>query len=90
MALLSTSFRRIQKVFFDRFENLLPFYPSDDTQIVAIHRLVGEGVVLTDQLVGSVVLVGDRGAPSSDRGYVPVVVVRIGVGRVAAVLVRGQ
>ena len=54
------------------------------------HRLVGELVVLPDQLVCAVVLVGDEGAPPSDRGYVPVVVVGVFIGVVAAVLVRGQ
>ena len=48
---------------------------------------LGEFVVLPDQLVGAVVLVGDGGAAPGDRGYVPVVVVGVGVGRVAAVLV---
>ena len=52
------------------------------------HRLVREGVVLPDQFVCAVVLVGDEGAPPSDRGYVPVVVV--GVGCVVAVLVAVQ
>ena len=50
---------------------------------------LGEPVVLPDQLVGSVVLVGDRSASPGDRGYVPVVVICVGVGRVAAVLVAG-
>ena len=54
------------------------------------HRLIGELVVLPDQLVGAVVLVGDGSRPLSDRGYVPVVVVGVCVGIVAAVLVRGQ
>ena len=49
---------------------------------------LGEPVVLSDQLVGSVVLVRDRGAPSGDRGYVPVVVVRVRVRCVATVLVQ--
>ena len=40
------------------------------------------------QLILSIVLVGDEGRPLGDRGYVPIVVV--GIGRVAAVLVRGQ
>lgn len=35
---------------------------------------LGEFVVLPDQLVGAVVLVGDGGRPPGDRGYVPVVV----------------
>ena len=54
------------------------------------HRLVGELVVLPDQLVGSVVLVGDGSRPPGDRGYVPVVVVGVGIGVVAPVLVAGQ
>ena len=54
------------------------------------HRLVGEPVVLPDQLVCTVVLVGYGSASPGDRGYVPVVVVGVGVGRVAAVLVAGQ
>ena len=49
-------------------------------------RYIIESVVLPDQLVGTVILVGDGSRPLSDRGYVPVVV----VGVVAAVLVRGQ
>ena len=58
-------------------------------QVVGIrHRLIGEPVVLPDQLVCAVVLVGDEGAPPSDRGYVPVVVVGVGIGVVAPVLVR--
>ena len=43
------------------------------------HCLVGELVVLPDQLVGAVVLVRDGGASPGDRGYVPVIVVRIGI-----------
>ncbi len=39
------------------------------------HRLIGELVVLPDQLVRAVVLVGDGGAAPGDRGYAPVVVV---------------
>ena len=50
------------------------------------HRLIREPVVLTDQLVGSVVFIGNGGRPSGDRGYVPVVVVSVGIGVVAAVL----
>ena len=41
------------------------------------HCLVGELVVLPDQLVGSVVFIGDGGRPPGDRGYVPVVVVGV-------------
>ena len=48
---------------------------------------IGELVVLPDQLVGSVVLVGDGSRPLGDRGYVPVVVVGVFVGRITAVLV---
>ena len=54
------------------------------------HCLVGELVVLPDQLVRAVVLVGDGGASPGDGGYVPVVVVGVFVGVVAAVLVCGQ
>ncbi len=54
------------------------------------HRLVGELVVLPDQFVGPVVLVGDGGAPPGDGGYVPVVVVSVGVGRVAADIIAGE
>ena len=35
---------------------------------------LGEPVVLPNQLVGTVILVGDGSRPLSDRGYVPVVV----------------
>ena len=49
-------------------------------QIVGIrHRLVGEPVVLPDQLVGTVVFIGNGGRPPGDRGYVPVVVVGMSV-----------
>ena len=41
------------------------------------HRLVREGVVLPDQRVGAIVLVGDGSRTLSDRGYVPVVVVGV-------------
>ena len=58
--------------------------------ILVGHRLVGEPVVLPDQLVGAVIRIGDRDGAPGDRGYVPVVVVGVGVGRVAAVLVAGQ
>ena len=54
------------------------------------HCLVGELVVLPDQLIGAVVLVGDGGRPPGDGGYVPVVVVGVFIGVVAAVLVGGQ
>ena len=50
-------------------------------------RYIIESVVLPDQLVRAVVFIGDGSHPLSDRGYVPVVVV--GVGVVAAVPVRG-
>ena len=60
-------------------------------QVVGIgHRLVREGVVLPDQLVRAVVFIGDRGASLRDLGYVPVVVVVVDVGRVAAVLIADQ
>ena len=51
------------------------------------HCLVGELVVLPDQFVGSVVFIGDRSRPLGDRGYVPVVVVGLFVGVVAAILI---
>ena len=51
------------------------------------HRLVGELVVLPDQFVCAVVLVGDGGRPPGDGGYVPVVVVGVFVRVVIAVLV---
>ena len=51
---------------------------------------VGVLVVLPDQLVGTVVLVGDGGRSPGDLGYVPVVVVGVGIGVVAPVLVAGQ
>ena len=54
------------------------------------HRLVGEAIVLPDQLVCAVVLVGYGSASPGDRGYVPAVVVGVGVGRVAVVLVCEQ
>ena len=41
------------------------------------HRLVGELVVLPDQLIGPVVLVGDGTAPPGDGANVPVVVVGV-------------
>ena len=50
-------------------------------------RYIGESVVLPDQLVGAVVLVGDGSRPLGDRGYVPVVVVGVFVRVVIAVLV---
>lgn len=50
-------------------------------------RADGEAVCFPDQLIGTVVLVRDGSRPLSDRGYVPVIVVGVGVGRVAAVLV---
>ena len=58
--------------------------------ILARRRLVGELVVFSHQLVGSVVLVCGRDAPPGDRGYVPVVVVGVFADRVAAVLVCDQ
>ena len=48
-------------------------------------RYIGESVVLPDQLVGPVVLVGDGSRPLGYGGYVPVVVVGVFVGVVAAV-----
>lgn len=51
---------------------------------------IGEAVVLPDQLVGPVVLVGDRGASLRDLGNVPIVVVGVSVGGVAAVLIADQ
>ena len=53
-------------------------------------RYIIESVVLSDQLVGAVVLVGDRHcAVPGDGGYVPVVIVGVGVGRIALVPMRG-
>ena len=45
---------------------------------------LGGPVVLLEQLVGPVVLVGDGGAPPGDGANVPIVVVS--AGRVAAIL----
>ena len=60
-------------------------------QVVGIrHRLVGELVVLPDQLVRAIVLVGDGSRSLSDRGYVPVVVVSEGIDVAAAILVQGH
>ena len=57
-------------------------------------RCTSESFAPPYQLILSIVLVGDEGRPLGDplgdRGYVPVVVVDVGVGRVAAVLVCGQ
>ena len=47
----------------------------------------GELDVFPNQLVGTVVLVGDRGAFPGNGGYVPVVVVDIFTDVVSAVLV---
>lgn len=41
------------------------------------HCLVGEPIVLPDQLVGPVVLVGDGGTSPGDGSYVPVAVVGV-------------
>ena len=49
-----------------------------------------EAVVLPDELVGPVVLVGDGGGAPGNGGDVPVVVVGVGVRRVASVLVGGK
>lgn len=51
------------------------------------HCLVGEAVVLPDQFIGAVVLVGDRHrAVSGDGGYDPVVVVGVSIRVAFAVL----
>lgn len=50
------------------------------------HCLVGEPVVLPDQFVGSVVLVGDGSRPLGDRGHVPIVIVGVGVRVIAPIL----
>lgn len=60
-------------------------------QIVGIgHCLDGELVVIPGQLVGTVVFIGNGYGSPGYGGYVPVVVVGIGIGRVVAVLVGGQ
>lgn len=51
---------------------------------------LGEPVVLPNQLVGTVILVGDGSRPLSDRGYAPIVVVSEGIDVVAAILVQGH
>ncbi len=48
---------------------------------------ISEPTGVSGQFVGPVVRIGDEGAPLGDRGYVPVVVVGVFVGGVAAVLV---
>ena len=48
---------------------------------------LGEPIVLPDQFVGPVVLVRDGSRTLGDRGYVPVVVVGVFVGVVAAILI---
>ena len=53
------------------------------------HCLVGEPVVLPDQFVGSVVLVGDGDASPGDRGYVPIVVVGVFIFVVVAIPLVG-
>ena len=52
--------------------------------------MIGEPIVLSDQLVSSVIRIGDRDGAPGDGGYVPVVVVGVGIGRVATVLVHGE
>ena len=84
MELLSTSFLIIRKDFFNQAKNYPPLSFGRCPDAIR-HRLVGELIVLPDQLVGAVVLIGDGSRPLGDRGYVPVVVVGVGVGRVAAV-----
>ena len=88
MELLSTSFLIIRKDFFNQAKNYPPLSFGRCPDAIR-HRLVGELVVLPHQLVGAVVL-GDGGRPPGDRGYVPVVVIRVFVGRVTAVLVCGK
>ena len=53
-------------------------------------HLLGKPVGFPHQLVGPVVLVGGGSRPAGDGGYVPVVVVGVFVGRVAAVPVGGK
>ena len=54
------------------------------------HCLVGELVVLPDQLIGTVVFIGNGYGSPGYGGYVPVVVVGVFVGGVAAVLAGRQ
>ena len=53
-------------------------------------RLIGELVVLPDQLVGTVVFIGNGGRPLSDRDYVPIVIVCVFIGLVAVILITEQ
>lgn len=59
---------------------------------IAFHPPFGSVKALSflDQFVGTVVFIGDGSRTLGDRSYVPVVVIRVFVGRVAAVLVCGQ
>ena len=47
---------------------------------------IDKPVVLSDQLVGADVRIGDEGASPGDRGYVPVVVVGVSIRVAFAVL----
>lgn len=85
MELLSTSFLIIRKDFFNQAKNYPPLSFGRCPDAIR-HRLVGELVVLPNQLVGAVVLVGDGGRPLSDRGYVSVVVVSVGKSVVTPIL----
>ena len=51
---------------------------------------LGEPVVLPDQLVGTVVFIGNGGRPLSDRDYVPIVIVCVFIGLVAVILITEQ
>ena len=86
MELLSTSFLIIRKDFFNQAKYYPPLSFGRCPDAIR-HRLVGELIVLPDQRVGAIVLVGDGSRTLSDRGYVPVVVVRVFVSVIAAVLV---
>ncbi len=87
MALLSTSFLIIRKDFFNQAKNYPPLSFGRCPDAIR-HGLVGEGVVLPHQFVGAVVFIGNGYGSPGYGGYVPVVVVGVGIGVVAAVLVR--
>lgn len=59
---------------------------------IAFHPPFGSVKALSflDQFVGTVVRIGNDGRPPGDGSYVPVAVVDVFVGRVAAVLVAGR
>lgn len=52
-------------------------------------RCTSESFALPDQLILSIVLVGDEGRPLGDLNYIPIVIVGIGISVVVAVLMRG-